>query len=117
MDTTVRMGRTRKQAAAEGRRVLAIGKAAGLTDRNPTFSQLENDVLNFEQGGFWDAEFLGPISENITEAEYAARNVLEIAEMIAKRHSIAVPGGLQCSECECVNAHDDTCSVWLTESA
>lgn len=36
-------------------------------------------MSSFEDRGEWDAEFMGPVSENITDASYAARNVLEIA--------------------------------------
>ena len=76
---TVHMGRTRRQAAKEGRRVLAIGEQAGLDDRNPAYSALEAAVIDFEAGGQWDVEFMGPLGENILNAEYAARNLLEVA--------------------------------------
>ena len=76
---TVRMGRTRKQAAKEGRRVLAIAVAVGIDDRHPYYSALEAAAIDFEAGGEWDVELMGPLSENITDAEYAARNLVEAA--------------------------------------
>lgn len=117
MNSKARMGRTRKNAAMEGRRVLAIGKVAGLDEfNNDAYDELAGAVNVFEQSGAWDAEFLGPISQNIIEAGHAAQAVLDVAcpvvaGLAAKRRSEFVQGGVRCSECECVNAHADDCSA------